>query len=282
MLRSDGWTVLPAAMTLPTVPMAPQLPTSFKHRFPFTLASTSFVYPDDYVPNVRRLGPFVDEIELLFYESDALPSERTIQELAALAQDHDLSYDVHLPSDVSIGHMAPGRRKSAVEAILKVFELSEPLSPSTFTLHIPWEGLSFASEPPAAWRQNVHQSLTELIRTLGDPARISVETLNYPLEWLAEVIDALGLSICMDVGHLLLRGHDVQRFLDRFAPRIPIIHLHAVDNGRDHLPLDRLSKPFEDTVMRALSGFKGVVSLEVFAFDALAASLNWLDTRFKK
>ena len=38
--------------------MAPQLPTSFKHRFPFTLASTSFVYPDDYVPNVRRLGPY--------------------------------------------------------------------------------------------------------------------------------------------------------------------------------------------------------------------------------
>ena len=269
-------------MTPPPVPMTPQLSASFKHRFPFTLATTSFVYPDDYVPNVLRLGPFIDEIELLFCESSALPPERTIRKLAALAQEHDLSYNVHLPSDVSIGHTAPRRRERAVEAILKVLGLAAPLSPSTFTLHIPWEGLSFARAPGAAWRQNVQQSLSELIRALGDPARISVETLDYPLEWLAEVIDALGLGICMDVGHLLLHGHDVQGFFDRFAPRVSIIHLHGVDNGRDHLPLDRLSKRFEDTVMGLLSGFDGIVSLEVFAFDALAASLNWLDTRFKK
>ena len=261
--------------------MTPQLPVSFKHRFPFTLAATSFVYPDDYVPNVRRLGPFVDEIELLFCESGALPSEPTIQELAALAREHELSYNVHLPSDVSIGHMAPDRRERAVEAILRVIELAGPLAPSTFTLHIPWEGSSSATEPAAAWRQNVRQSLAELTRTLGDPARISVETLDYPLEWLAGVIDALNLRICMDVGHLLLYGHDVQGFFDRFAPRVSILHLHGVDNGHDHLPLDRLSKPFEDSVIRVLSGFEGIVSLEVFTFDALAASLNWLDTRFK-
>lgn len=261
--------------------MTPQLPASFKHRFPFTLAATSFVYPDDYVPNVRRLGSFMDAIELLFCESDALPSERTIQELAELAREHDLSYNVHLPSDVSIGRMAAEGREHAVEAILKVFELAEPLAPSTFTLHIPWENLSHAVEPSAAWRQNVHHSLMELIRALGDPTRISVETLDYPLEWLAEVIDAVGLSVCMDVGHLLLYGRDLQRFLDRFGPRVSIIHLHGVDSGRDHLPLDRLSRPFEDAVLRVLSGFEGIVSLEVFAFDALAVSLNWLDTRFK-
>jgi sugar phosphate isomerase/epimerase len=280
-LRFDGRTARPGGVDVATAPMTPQLPTSFKHRFPFTLAATSFVYPDDYVPNVSRLGPFMDAIELLFCESDALPPERTIQELAALARKHDLSYNVHLPTDVSIGHMIPGRRDRAVEAILKVFELAEPLAPSTFTLHIPWEGLPFAPEPAAAWRQNVHHSLTELIHPLGDPSRISVETLNYPLEWLAEVIDSLGLSICMDVGHLLSHGRDVRRFFDRFGPRVPIIHLHGVDNGRDHLPLDRLPRPFEDTVIGVLSGFKGIVSLEVFALDALAASLNWLDTHLK-
>jgi len=261
--------------------MTPQLPTSFKHRFPFILAATSFVYPDDYVPNVRRLGPFIDEIELLFCESGALPPQCTIQELAALAQEHDLSYNIHLPSDISIGHTASCQRDHAVAAILKVFGLAEPLSPSTFTLHIPWEGLSFAPGPAAEWRQNIHQSLAKLIRALGDPTRISIESLDYPLEWLAEVIDALGVGICMDIGHLLLHGHDVARFFNRFAPRVSIIHLHGVDNGRDHLPLGRLSKLFEDTVMGVLSGFKGIVSLEVFSFDALAASLNWLGTRFK-
>lgn len=60
------------------------------------------------------------------------------------------------------------------------------------------------------------------------------------------------------------------------------MHLHGVENGRDHLPLDRLTQPVADTVQRVLSEFKGIVSLEVFAFDALEASLDWLDTRFQK
>jgi sugar phosphate isomerase/epimerase len=261
--------------------MSPQLPASFKHRFPFTLAATSFVYPDDYVPNVRRLGPFMDAIELLFCESNALPSERTIQELAELARKHGLSYNVHLPSDVSIGHRTADSRKRAVKAILNVFEVAEPLAPSTFTLHIPCEDLSSAAEPPAAWKHHVQHGLMEILRALGDPTRISIENLDYPLEWLAEIIDDLGLSICMDVGHLLLYGRDMQCFLNCFGPRVSIIHLHGVENGRDHLPLGRLSQPFEDTVMRVLSGFEGIVSLEVFAFDALVASLNWLDSRFK-
>ncbi|MGE5257945.1 MAG: cobamide remodeling phosphodiesterase CbiR [Hyphomicrobiales bacterium] len=281
MLRSDGRTEAPDALARPVVPISPQLPASFKHRFRFTLAATSFVYPDDYVPNVRRLGSFVDAIELLFCESNALPSERTIQELAELAREHDLSYNVHLPSDVSIGHRAADERERAAKAILNVFEVAQPLAPSTFTLHLPCEDPSFTTESSAAWKHNVQHGLMELIRALGDPARISIENLDYPLEWLAEVIADLGLSVCMDVGHLLLHGRDIQHFFDRFGPRVSIIHLHGVDNGRDHLPLDRLSKSFEDTVMRVLPGFEGIVSLEVFAYDALAASLDWLDRRFK-
>ena len=57
------------------------LSKSYKGRFPFTLATTSFIYPDDYVPNVRRLGPYLDEIELLCYESAHLPARGTIEEL---------------------------------------------------------------------------------------------------------------------------------------------------------------------------------------------------------
>jgi len=34
-------------------------------------------------------------------------------------------------------------------------------------------------------------------------------------------------------------------------------------------------------VRRLLCGFKGVVSLEVFSFGALAASLGWLEARLQ-
>ena len=61
--------------------MTELLDTVYKGRYPFRLAATSFVYPADYDVNVARLGRFVDEIELLFFEirnADSLPSPALI------------------------------------------------------------------------------------------------------------------------------------------------------------------------------------------------------------
>jgi hypothetical protein len=52
----------------------PRLTKSYKGFYPFKLATTSFIYPDDYIPNVKMLGPFVDEIELLLFESNDIES----------------------------------------------------------------------------------------------------------------------------------------------------------------------------------------------------------------
>ena len=128
----------------------------------------------------------------------------------------------------------------------------------------------------------MRESLVRLIAAVGSPAGISVETLDYPLEWLAEVIDDLGLAVCMDVGHLLLHGREPAEVMRRFASRISILHLHGVAAGRDHLALDRLRPSAAEDVLKVLSGFKGIVSLEVFNFDDLAASLNWLEERFMR
>lgn len=255
--------------------MAPRLPKSFKHRYPFRLATTSFIYPDDYIPNAKRLGPFVDELELLFFERAQMPSRRTIRELASLSQELDLGYNVHLPSDVSIGHDDPRQRTRSVAALLRFIDRLAPLAPSTLTLHARCESAS--SLPRRPWKAAVQRSLAELAAAVADPARLSVETLDYPLEWLEGVIAALGLSVCMDVGHLLLRGQDLDLFFRRFESRISIIHLHGVDHGRDHQPLTRMTPSGAAAVRRLLSNFIGVVSVEVFSFDALTASLDWLE-----
>jgi sugar phosphate isomerase/epimerase len=273
-----------SAMTLPpdSRPSAQKLhllPKCFKRRYPFRLATTSFIYPEDYVPNVRRLGPYVDEIELLFFESAPMPALDTIRELASLSRALDLGYNVHLPSDVSIGHGSPGRRELAVEALLRMFERVAPLSPSTLTLHVPCEVPDRPPERRRSWIEAVRCSLTELAAGIGDPAIISLENLDYPLEWLEDAITACGVSVCMDVGHLLNRGQDLGLFFRRFEARISIIHLHGADDGRDHLPLNRLPPPADETLRQLLAGFAGIVSLEVFSFEALTASLNWLENR---
>ena len=61
--------------------MYPALGKSYKGEFPFNIGTTSFIYPDDYVPNVKMLGPYLENIELLLFESqhtDALPSTSSI------------------------------------------------------------------------------------------------------------------------------------------------------------------------------------------------------------
>jgi len=258
----------------------PLLSRSFKKRFPFTLATTSFIYPDDYGPNIQRLGPFLDEIELLLFESGSLPSRHTIADLADLSRTYEVGYNVHLPSDVSVGHADDRIREAAVGSILRACERVSVLSPSTLTLHIPWEGPAGLPADLLPWKERVRESLVRLIAAVGSPASISVETLDYPLEWLSEVIDDLGLAVCMDLGHLLLHGREMADVMRRFSSRVSILHLHGVDGGRDHLAVDRLLPPSAGAVLKVLSGFKGIVSLEVFNFDDLAASLVWLEKRF--
>jgi sugar phosphate isomerase/epimerase len=261
--------------------MSLTLPKSYRLLYPFQLTTTSFIYPEDYVPNVRRLAPFLDGIELLFLESASLPSGGCIRELGGLSREYGLSYNVHLPSDVSIGHPDPRQRACDLEALLRTVDLAGPLTPCTLTLHVPREDPDGSTGALDTWRQRVSESLTRLSRAVEEPARISVETLEYPFEAVADIIEALGLSICMDVGHLLLYDQDVGGFFDRYGSRVSIIHLHGVANGRDHLSLDRMPQPKDHAVLKLLAGYEGIVSLEVFSFDALAKSLSWLEARLK-
>ena len=97
--------------------MYPSLARSYKGIFPFKLGTTSFIYPDDYIPNVKMLGPYLDEIELLLFESlpaDSLPTSGVIRELSELAGEHDVTYNIHLPTDVSISATQPQKQQQAV------------------------------------------------------------------------------------------------------------------------------------------------------------------------
>ncbi len=71
----------------------------------FRLGTTSYIWPAEIVPNVHRLGPLVDDVELVLFEADDysnLPDSATVDCLRALADEHDLSYTVHLPLDLTL------------------------------------------------------------------------------------------------------------------------------------------------------------------------------------
>jgi sugar phosphate isomerase/epimerase len=265
--------------------MMPSLNKSYKGMYPFRLGTTSFIYADSYIPNVKLLGPWLDEIELLFFESNAVddfPSKEEIRELSRLAGVHHISYNVHLPIDISPGHPDASIRRRSVQIIEHLYDLTWPLSPTTLTVHLPFHGDARSTKDISGWRARIHRSLAHIIKT-GIPAGIvSIETLNYPIHWIEDVIREMHLSVCMDVGHLLVHDFDLSAFFRQYRKEITIIHLHGVHGGRDHLALDQLAASDSALIMQGLTQFSGSVSLEVFSFDHLKRSLSHLEKLWQK
>lgn len=257
----------------------PPLDHSCKNVFPFTLACPSFVYPAGYVDNIKHLASFVDEIQLLFFESrraENLPSQQLIRKLADLADTEAITYNVHLPSDIYLGHADPTLRRKDADVLRTVMDRCTPLAPSTFTLHLNRNPDDSPDLPVDAWLANLTEALGKVLTSGINSRRVSVETLDYPLEKVAPVIEAMDLSVCMDMGHLMVHGVDLTAFYAAWKERITIAHLHGVDRARDHLPLNCLSQQQMNTVLDILRPFTGVVSLEVYSHPALNASMAYL------
>lgn len=257
------------------------LKTKAKGRYPFTLACPSFVFRADYPENVQRLAPFVDEIQLLFFESrfaGSLPSPALIDRLANLGRDGGVTFNVHLPSDIFLGHCNAAERQRAADVLIDLIHRCAPLDPSTFTLHLERD----SSETKASRWQARTAATLETVLTAGiDSRRISIENLNYDYALAGPIVEALDLSVCMDMGHLLAHGEGLAPFYTRWQDRISIVHLHGVDGDKDHLPLDRLSHNHKTEVIQLIDGFGGGVVIEVYSEAALEASLGWLKERVK-
>ena len=266
-------------------PEYPALSKSYKGLFPFKICTTSFIYPDHYIPNVQMLGPYLDEIELLLFESqgtDVLPTRKVITELCRLAEEFDLSYNVHLPTDISISDRNPARQEDAVEKMIRVMDLVRPLDPSALILHVPYNEKSLDDQFVRNWQNRVNQNLKEIVSAVENEKIIAIETLDYPLELLEDVIVDLGLTICLDLGHLMVYDYDVLEVFKKFAYKTSVLHLHGVENGCDHTTLERLSDKLFETVYQVLNDFSGVVSLEVFSFENLDSSLKYLESHWRK
>ena len=260
------------------------LTKSYKGAYPFKLCTTSFIYQDGYVPNVKKLGPYIDEIELLFFESKpgSLPKKNEIDELSLLSKEFDFTYNIHLPTDISFGDIDPSVRKNAVETILHVFDLTSPLSPSTCTLHLSYDEPSREMDKVKGWQEITRKTIKELISFGVKADEISIETLDYPFKWVEGIVREFNFTVCMDIGHLIVREADIKTFFDSYCDSISIIHLHGVENGYDHLSLEKLSEERAGQVIEILNKFTKVVSIEVFSYNDLTTSLKFLEKCWNK
>ncbi len=232
----------------------------------YRLGSTSYVWPDDILPNVRQLGPLVDDVELVLFEVDDasnLPSVAMVADLNELARVHDLTYTVHLPLDLNLADQA------SLEMAAKVIAHTCDLSPWAYVLHL--DGRSVENNPDRdtlnRWQRDSRRALKAVAGMVDNVERLCVENLeNYPPEYFLPLLDDVPVSLCVDVGHLWLNGRDELAFLDDHLDRTRVIHLHGI-GGRDHQSLLHQGVERVAPILEFLSarGYDGVLTLEVFS-----------------
>ena len=240
---------------------------------PYRLGSTSYVWPDDILPNVRQLGPLVDDVELVLFEADEfsnLPDAHVIAQLNALAQDHDLTYTVHLPLDLTLAH-PPSLEKAG-----RVIACTCDLSPRAYVLHLDGRAVEGEPEPAllARWLDDALRALQAVAAMVGDAGRLCVENLeNYAPERFLPLLDRLPVGLCVDVGHLWLMDRDPLPFREDHLARSRVIHLHGIGT-RDHQSLLHQGAARLAPVLELLSArrYDGVVTLEVFSLEDFSSS----------
>ncbi len=251
------------------------------------IGTTSYILADDILPNVRYLAPMVDDIELVLFESEQmsnLPSRQVVEELAALARQHDLTYTIHFPLDIFPGSADPLVRRACISSILSIIELTQDLHPFAYVLHLTPE---LYGEVPSfeveRWHACLDETLTELLRqTEVSPRMFCIETLSYPFHYVQDLVVRHDLSITLDIGHVWLMGYDSVEVLDSLLRRTRVCHLHGVKDKTDHLGLNEGDAVQIEYFLKRLlmqcrqDGVKRVLTLEVFSEAEFHASLSLL------
>ena len=244
----------------------------------FRLGTTSYILPDDILPNVRYLADRVQDVELVLFEVEDglsnLPSEDVIGELSSLTEDRDLTFTVHLPLDLALGGEGEPLHRSLQKA-QAVIERTRKLDPWAYVLHVDGEGI----ENYETWVRQATASLNKAALWAGSGRKLAVENLEgYPLDYLDPVLEAVPASRCIDVGHLWVDGHDPLPYLRQHLGRTRVIHLHGI-GSRDHQSLDHMDRNEVERVVRCLrsEGYEGVLTLEVFGQEDFASSMQVIE-----
>jgi sugar phosphate isomerase/epimerase len=164
--------------------------------YPFRLGTTSYIIPDDILPNARYLAGKVRDIELILFEVDEgpnkLPSPEVIEELSKIAGRYDMTYTVHLPLDLKLGEDGSERDQSLVKA-KRVTHCTRALNPWAYVLHLDGKSVrtSIDAESIMRWQDQSVRALQIVAEWAGGANKLAVENLEtYSLGFIQPVLDA--------------------------------------------------------------------------------------------
>lgn len=230
----------------------------------------------------------------LFFPQAFMPD--SIEELAELKTQRELSYTVHLPlwsvePSTPLEHV----REGSVRAIIDTINACSLLEPQVYVLHATG---SLAAE---FYRMNIPEiAHTLLLRQFQNGARrsiqtilekthipnrrLAIETIEFPFDLTFELAEDLDLSICLDIGHVLVGFSGpvgIFEATEKSLPRLGEVHLHdgpwqgperKIGYGKDHQSIGKgdldIGK-FLDQLFEA--DYRGPIIFELQLSEALAS-----------
>lgn len=261
----------------------------------FRIGTTSYIIDAGLSQNLSYLTrnfKAVKEMQLVLFETNEfsnIPSKREVTRLKTIAESHDISFTVHMPCSIELGAFDPVERAGSIELFKRVFDITYPLSPICWTLHIisPLEFMYPEKTDKKSLRgyiERAKESMTRLSPLFDSSRDIAIENV-YPHFYIEpEFIDEFDTSVCIDVGHLLYYSQDVNSHMERWLPRCRNLHLHGIEEGgKDHSSLAYLSEAFLRRLL--LETLKNstvqTVTLEIFGEEDLKSSLNALPSEIR-
>lgn len=237
-----------------------------KNKFPFQLAAPSWVIPGTVAENCRFLAGKVDEVALLFFETESCLAYTSLDLPQGLAE-LGLSFHIHHPLDLP---WHEGGQRVA-EIVLALNDKAAHLNPAAHVVH-----------PPAAGAESavlIRDFAGAISRSSLDPATILFENIKEnSLSGLVGIIADCGMKICLDLGHILAYAQDDLLRESGFDDLVAMLHLNAPGPKGKHLGLEHLDSNGLKVLKNLFELLKedGVVTVEVFEEKSFFKSLQLL------
>lgn len=257
-------------------------------RFPFLVGTTSYIIENDLIHNALFLSEYVNDIELVLFESEGfsnIPSHSDIDRLREIQEQKSIGHTVHFPIDKMVGSKNANERIGFVESAKKIIELTLPLSPRAWILHLEGIQPDASNEDIDQWKTWTGETIAQLCNVCGDSSKIAIENLGYPWHWHQENAALAATSLCCDIGHLWLYFPECwKEYCQAMLPHTSVIHLHGVNGDRDHISLKYLDPAKLEKFLRMIKecDYKGVVTLEIFSESEFFESMAILDEVWKR
>lgn len=256
----------------------------YKKRLNFELGTTSYILHDkenNLIKNVDYLSKYFDKIQLLFFGKNYLQevmSDYILSELIRIKKETGIKYCIHLPTDLSL--LDESVINEGIQVIDNIINKTNNIGIEEYIIHVDkYLNNTYPEIELTEKNKLLFKNILEKIHNISKRTNteILIENLSYDLMYFYDIIKSYNYKICLDIGHLIGYGHELDNYLS-ISARISMLHIHGISDKKDHNSLSYIKDTkYEKNIISLINNFRGTVIIEVFNREDLEDSLSYLE-----